>query len=141
MSDRMLVPFDGSPPAEAALEYAFENFPDAAVTAIYVIEVPEWTVDRFDGLSIQLPVTERAREYGERVLDTASDIATKHGRDIETEVETGSPDRRIVEHAVQGEYDTIVIGSHDRELTSRISLGTVAEKVVRRAPIPVVVVR
>ena len=141
MTDRILVPFDGSPQAEAALEYAFENFPDADLTAVYVIEVPEWTIDRFGGSSVQLPVTRKAREYGDRVLQTAIDIATEHGHDIETEVETGQVDRRIVDRTANGEHDTIVIGSHARESASRLSLGTTAETIVRRAPVPVVVVR
>lgn len=139
MSDRILVPYDGSEPAEAALEYAFETFPEASVTALYVVPIPEdyWTAF---GDTEQRSI-ERSRERGEEILEEATAIATEHDRELQTDIDTGKPDRTIISRAEDKDYDTIVIGSHGREGVSRILLGSVAENVVRRSPIPVVVVR
>lgn len=141
MNDRILVPYDGSELAEDALEFAFERFPDAEVTALYVIQIPEPDVFGFEGPELRPPVTEKATEYGNDLLEDAVAVASAHGREIDTEVDRGKPDHRIVAHASEDAYDLIVIGSHGREGLSEALLGSVAERVVRRSPIPVVVVR
>ena len=140
MSDRILVPYDGSTPAEEALEYAFETFPDASVTALYVVPIPEgyWTAfEESDDEFSSDDVEDRGRD----VLETATELAAEHDRDIETTVVVGQPAREIVTRAEENPYETIVMGSHGREGVSRILLGSIAGTVVRRSPIPVVVVR
>ncbi|WP_121743529.1 universal stress protein [Natronorubrum halophilum] len=141
MADRILVPYDGSPQATDALEFAFETFPDATVIALYVIEVPDGRWAQIVGPELQIPVTERAQEYAADILEPATEIATEHGRSLETDVVTGEPDHRIVAQAEEESVDLIVIGSHGQKGVSRVLLGSVAEKVVRRSPIPVLVVR
>ncbi|SER87570.1 universal stress protein [Natrinema salaciae] len=141
MSDRLLVPYDGSDPAEDALEYALETFPDGDVVALYVVPVPEGYWAAFQEPDERIPAADGAHDHGRDILDEAADVAANRDREIETEIATGKPDHEIVERAVDGAYDTIVIGSHGREGISRILLGSVAENVVRRSPIPVVVVR
>ncbi|RKD88971.1 universal stress protein [Halopiger aswanensis] len=139
MTERILVPFDGSDPAEAALEYAFETFPDASVTALYVVPVPEGYWRAF-GAAEEIDM-KQGRERGAELLEEATAIAQEHDRELETEVDKGKPEQTIVSQAEDEAYDTIVIGSHGREGVSRILLGSVAENVVRRSPTPVVVVR
>lgn len=141
MSDRILVPYDGSEPAGYALEFAFETFPDADVTALYVIQIPEGYWGAFEGPDISPPVTEKAREYAEEFLEPARELAAEHDRDLDTEIRSGKPDDQIVECAEEEGYDVVVVGSHGREGISRVLLGSVAENVVRRSPTPVVVVR
>ncbi|MDG5761275.1 universal stress protein [Natronococcus sp. A-GB1] len=141
MSDRILVPYDGSEPARYALEFAFETFADADVTALHVIQVPEGYWGAFEGPDISPPVTEKAREYAEELLEPARELAADRGRDLETEIRSGKPDDQIVEYAEKEGYDAIVVGSHGREGISRVLLGSVAENVVRRSPTPVVVAR
>lgn len=69
------------------------------------------------------------------------DRAEKHGVTLTTETGSGRPERAIVAYAEDHLVDEIVIGSHGRTGGSRILLGSVAEQVVRRSPIPVTVVR
>ncbi|MDQ2052431.1 universal stress protein [Natronolimnohabitans sp. A-GB9] len=140
MSDHILVPYDGSEPAESALEYAFENFSDADVTALYVLSVPEGYWGAFEGADDE--ISDEARKRGESVLEEATAVAKEHDiDDFETELASGTPDHEIVARVEEEAYDTVVIGSHGREGVSRILLGSVAENVVRRAPVPVMVVR
>ncbi|MFP8954102.1 universal stress protein [Natrialbaceae archaeon A-arb3/5] len=141
MAERILVGYDGSELAASALAFAFETAPDAEVTALHVIQVPDGLLPAFEGPEIQLPVTEKAHEHAESILDEARDIASEHGRELETAIATGKPDQRIVERAADGDYDMVVVGSHGRSGLSRVLLGSVAETVVRRAPVSVAVVR
>ncbi|MFA9504483.1 universal stress protein [Natrinema sp. H-ect1] len=141
MADRILVPYDGSPRATDALELAFDEFPEATVIALYVIEVPNGRWAQIVGPELQLPVTERAQEYADDVLESATEIATERGRGLETNVVTGEPDHRIVAQAEGESVDLIVIGSHSQEGLSRILLGSIAERVARRSPVPVLIAR
>ncbi len=141
MGDRLLVPYDGSEPATDALEYALETFPDADVVALYVVPVPDGYWGAFQDSDERTPDLDQAHDIGRNIITEAAQLAADHDRDIETEIATGKPDHEIVELAETEPYETIVIGSHGREGISRILLGSVAENVVRRSPIPVVVVR
>ncbi|OIB58108.1 universal stress protein [Natrialba sp. SSL1] len=141
MSEQILLPYDGSTPSEKALEYALETFPDAALTALYVVPAPRGYWASFEEPEDRIPNAEGAKERGRETLDEAVATAADQGRDLETELLIGEPEHVIVGQAAEGGYDSIVIGSHGREGVSRVLLGSVAEKVVRRSPTPVVVVR
>ncbi|AFZ71683.1 universal stress protein [Natronobacterium gregoryi] len=141
MTERILVPYDGSAPSKKALEYTVEKFDDPAVTTLYVVPAPEGYWTAFEDDEMEAAEAGRAREQGQETLDEARETGTEHGHDVDTEVVTGKPDRAILDYAEDEEYDTIVMGSHGREGVSRVLLGSVAESVVRRSPIPVVVVR
>ena len=56
-------------------------------------------------------MSERAREYAAHVLETATEIDPEHDRELETTIEAGKPDRRIIERASDGEYGAIVVGN------------------------------
>ncbi|MFB6177175.1 MAG: universal stress protein, partial [Halobaculum sp.] len=60
---------------------------------------------------------------------------------VETDTAVGRPASAIVEYAETNEVDHLVLGSHGRTGVSRLLLGSNAEKVVRRSPVPVTVVR
>ena len=63
--------------------------------------------------------------------------------DVDFRVETavGKPAREVVSFAEENDVSEVVVGSHGREGASRVLLGNVAEKIVRRAPVTVIVVR
>jgi len=81
---------------------------------------------------------EKARETAREHVDAARELAD---RPVDTRIEVGSPARVIVDVAEEGPFDHVVIGSHGREGVSRILLGSVAEGVARRSPVPVTVAR
>jgi len=84
---------------------------------------------------------ERGDELGEQARDRAAEAGILETTTIETAVETGPPARTIVEYADENDADQIVIGSHGRSGVSRVLLGSVAETVARRSPVPVTIVR
>ncbi|SFC61785.1 Nucleotide-binding universal stress protein, UspA family [Halobiforma haloterrestris] len=137
----VLVPIDDSDPAREALEYAFSNVPDAEFTALHVVE-PSVAAHRGDDApyGVELPVATDDDRL-EATFGPARSLADEHGCSLTTEVLAGSPARAIVQFATDANVDRIVIGSHGRTGVSRVLLGSVAERVVRRAPVPVTVVR
>jgi len=136
----VLVAFDGSEPAQKALEHAAQTFEGQELVLLRVLDAPDGLVDASvgfakDGLK-QLREESRTdlSEDIESVLDT-TDV------DFRTEVAFGEPTREIVRFANENDVDHVVVGNHGRDGMARVLLGSVAEQVVRRAPMPVTVVR
>lgn len=139
--ERILVPVDGSNRSNEALEYAIETFPAASITAVHVLEAGRGDIGTLSGMTGDIPDDEPALERSEEILESARRLAAEHDTEIETERGRGRPDRLIVNRAEEDDYDMIVIGSHGRNGVARVLLGSVAEKVVRRSSVPVLVVR
>jgi nucleotide-binding universal stress UspA family protein len=153
MGKRILVAVDGSEESAAALSFAADEWPDADLTALYVVNPADSTTGAeggFPGAADQWYASATAR--GERLLREAADSVD---REIATRMEVGRPTATIVAVAA-GEaepttdrdqpadpdpFDHIVVGSRGRTGLSRVLLGSVAEGVVRRAEAPVTVVR
>lgn len=142
MTGHVLVPHDGSPQAADALEHALREYPDADITVLHVID----PADTGYSAGAMLPDFseqwyESAKEAAEEIFEGAGALATDHGGELRTARELGRPSRQIVSYAGEHDVDHIVIGSHGRTGVSRILLGSVAETVARRSPVPVTVVR
>ena len=60
---------------------------------------------------------------------------------VETAIETGDPADMILDYVHEHDVDHVVIGCHGRSGVARWLLGSVAEAVVRRAPVPVTAVK
>ena len=138
----VLVPIDGSPQSDAALEYALEEFETAQITVLNVIDPIE------AGYTSQATVPgyseewfEQSKAAADELFEDAQAAADEYGVDLATATEVGRPSRTIVSYAEDNDVDQIVMGSHGRSGVSRILLGSVAENVVRRSPMPVTIVR
>lgn len=136
---QVLVPVDDSTPARAALELATEEYRDAELLVLHVVDPVRALVThrsgRFDAAMAS------AQAEADRLLAALAAQADERGVTVETEVAFGVPARVIVEYAGLAETDRVVIGSHGRSGPARVLLGSVAETVVRRSPVPVTVVR
>ena len=137
----ILLPVDGSEQAREACQFVAEQFPDDEVTLLHVINPIE------AGYSVQasLPTYseewyERQQSRAEEILDEMTDLFGDD-RAIERATEVGKPTNTIVRYAEDHDIDQIVMGSHGRSGVTRILLGSVAETVIRRSPVPVTVVR
>jgi nucleotide-binding universal stress UspA family protein len=142
MSKRILVPVDGSEQSEKALEHVLTEFPDEDVTVINVID----PIDVGYTSTVGMPGYseewyEESTENAETLFEEAQETADEYGVTLSTTTELGRPSQAIVEYAEEKDFDQIVMGSHGRSGVSRILLGSVAETVVRRSPMPVTVVR
>ncbi|MBX0323625.1 universal stress protein [Halomicroarcula sp. F13] len=138
MYDRILVPTDGSEGMSRVVAHAVElaQFHDAEVHGLYVVDTGSYATlpvkTTWDG------VTEMLREEGELALESLE--TTTGDLDVVTAIEEGSPSKRIVEYARENDCDTVVMGTHGRGGIDRLLLGSVAERVVRSSPVPVVTV-
>ena len=142
MADHVLVPLDGSPQAWEAYEFALAEHPDANVTLLTVINPIEAGYSAETALpSAAEAWYESAKEAAMQRFDEAAELASERGRSIDTVLEVGRPARVIVDYADEHGVDHLVMGSHGRKGVTRVLLGSVAEAVVRRSPVPITVVR
>ncbi|WP_253737154.1 universal stress protein [Halohasta salina] len=123
----VLIPTDGSPLAADALEHAITAFPDGNITLLYVID-SRYTAATDDELQPE-------RKFAD-LLATAE----RNEIEVDTEVRVGHPSREILRFTENAAVDEIIMGSHGRTLPARVLLGSVAERVLRRAPVPVTIV-
>jgi nucleotide-binding universal stress UspA family protein len=81
------------------------------------------------------------KQEAERALDKVLPDAAKSGRKVVRVLRLGNPYAEIVQYAEETETDLIVVGTHGRGAFAHLLLGSVAEKVVRKAHCPVLTVR
>ena len=138
MTSQVLVPMNDSEMAMKALEFALETYTDAEFTVLTVIGVPTWHMGSASGLALSGDFSEAARAQAESVFEAAREVATRHDVEITTIIDMGNPSRAITKRAE--DFDIVVIGSHERKLSSRLLVGNVAATVTRQSPVPVTVV-
>ena len=141
MTDRVLVPMDGASPSEQALEHALSAHPDAEIVVLHVIGFvdSEEEIGRLEG--DRRDRYEQAEAEADRIFARAEELAGPTGVELSTDVAFGPPARAIPAYAEEHDIDHIVMGNHGQAGARQILLGSVAETVVRRAPVPVTVVR
>lgn len=142
MAQRVLVPVDRSEQAHEACRLACELFPDATLVFLHVINPAE------AGFSSEATIPsfpegwyEHEKAIAESLFDDLESHVDIHGPEVERVIELGQPTRTIIDCAEKEAIDHIVMGSAGRKGVSRLVLGSVAENVVRRSPVPVTVTR
>lgn len=140
MYERILVPTDGSESADAVIEHAMGiGVPnDAEVHAIYVINtgaLPSPDVE------FRREFIEEGERIGEEAVDAVAAVASEAGLEAVTTITRGTPYEEIIEYANEHEIDLIVMGTHGRTGLRHFLLGSVAERVIRHAGSPVLLIR
>ncbi|USZ69829.1 universal stress protein (plasmid) [Halorussus salilacus] len=138
MAQTILVPHDGSEDADEALRYAMEQFPDDELVVFHVVEpFPDHVA-----AATEDDPGDWETEADRLAAEVFDDIRSRVGdAPFRAEWRYGRPKHEIVHFAEDNDVDQIVMGSHGRDGMSRILLGSIAEVVCRRAPVPVTVVR
>jgi nucleotide-binding universal stress UspA family protein len=140
MYERILVPTDGSAGASAALEEAIglaEQF-GATVHSLYVVDITAIQPGTGAG---SVDVVESFERMGEETTERAVERAREAGVDATGSVVSGKPHRAIIDYAEENDVDLVVMGTHGRTGIERYLLGSVTEKTVRAADVPVLTVR
>jgi nucleotide-binding universal stress UspA family protein len=145
MFKRILVPVDFSAPSVAALEYArvlAEKF-GASLRVLHVVE--EEFVTGPLGSDMYMPPSSaegvlRLHEAQQRLAAFVTDHDRTHLR-ATTDAIVGSGAGTIVDYAASNRFDLIVMGTHGRAGLAHLVMGSVAERVIRTAPCPVLTVR
>ena len=136
----ILVAYDGSAPAQGAVEYAVREHPGEELILLRVVELADSYTDASISL-FQESLKERRKEAATELSEDVLELLDTETVEYDTETVVGDPAREIVAYAEEHDVDHVIVGSHGRKGVSRVLLGSVAEKIVRRAPVPVTVVR
>jgi nucleotide-binding universal stress UspA family protein len=130
MYDRILVPTDGSPSAEAAARHGLV-IAEAVDASVHVISVAGET-ERTERLA-----EAQARDAISKLEEL---IEQESDRSCHSVLEHGSPYEAILSYASENDIDLIVMGTHGRRGLSRVLLGSVTERVIRLSNDPVLAV-
>jgi universal stress protein A len=139
---KILVPTDFSECSDAAVQYGramAETF-GATLHRLHVVQDPytqPWAAEAFPA-----PLGDMLAQWQAQARARLQELLPEAARkDVMVAVQVGSPFQEIVRYAVEQAIDLIVIGTHGRGPIGHMLLGSVAEKVVRKAPCPVLTVR
>jgi nucleotide-binding universal stress UspA family protein len=140
----VLVPTDFSDASESALRYgkALATAFGASLHVVHVIEEPygqPWAVEAY-GFSLASLQEEWIKDARGRLAASLSDEERTALQAVTTTV-LGHPVMEILRYANEQAIDLIVMGTHGRGPLGHVVLGSVAERVVRKAPCPVLTVR
>ena len=138
---KILCPIDHSDCSKEALKYAvsFAMKDEAKLYLLHIIDIRSFN-DSLVAMSQQIPDEETLEQLRMKLLDCIPEDI-RDDMDVEATVIQGIPFAEIISTAKEKEIDMIVIGSHGRTGISHMMLGSVSEKVVRKAPCPVLTVR
>jgi nucleotide-binding universal stress UspA family protein len=140
----VLVPTDFSEASESALRYG-KAMAEAFGASLHVVHVMEdllahaWAAEVYVSSMPQLR-DEIEKESRQRLLALLGDDERQRLR-AETALLAGNPFIEIIRYAKAHDVDLIVMGTHGRGPIAHMLLGSVAEKVVRKSPCPVLTVR
>ena len=136
----ILVPVDFSECSLEALQYgmAIAEMFSARVVVLHVIDASVFS--SIEGMAVSLPVAEITTTMANRLAEWVQQ-AGRQGIDITWFVEVGLPFTEISTAIDRHHADLVVMGTHGRTGLGHMMLGSVAERVVQRAPCPVLTVK
>ena len=140
---RILVPTDFSEPAAAALQYA-KTLAAEFASELHLLHVfPEPYIYPWGAEGASLPLAElltqaedAAKERLKELVPATDALAAR----VRTETVLGAPFDRILHYVGEHDIDLVVMGTHGRGMMGHLLLGSVTERVVRKAVVPVLTV-
>lgn len=148
MYRKILVPVDGSPLGEAALEHAARvarAFGSKLILLQVATSVPIATADPMVATGAEVAITlesmDAAEDDAEEYLGQLSGYPILEGLTVSTTVLRGAPAEEIVRYAQAERVDMIAMSTHGRSGLGRLVFGSVADEVLRRAGVPILLVR
>ena len=138
---RVLVPVDFSEPSRSALRYAL-SLSKPFKAEIHLLHVVQALVFPPDVEVVETAtVAARLNEEAAKRLSAWALEAAEEGVVVVKDLRIGGPYNEIVDAATETKADLIVMGTQGRSGLGRLFIGSTAERVVRHAPCPVLVVR
>lgn len=136
---KILIATDGSEYTKEAVTTGLHlaKMLGAKVTALYVVDQTSFVSFPMDSSIVS--VYSLLENEGKRAVEEVKKEGEALGVEVTPVVAEGSPTRKIVEMAA--DFDLVVLGTLGRSALSKLFMGSVAERVTRYAPCPVLVVR
>ena len=141
---KILIAYDGSEQSLKALEWAIKIIKqNQAKLTIATVLTPPIVYSGFDQNSGMMlgPLWEIAEEESKKVLEHAEQLCVGEGVAPYTILLHGIPDDEIIKYAHQENFDLIICGTRGLGGFEGLLLGSVAQKLVTYAKIPVLVVK
>jgi nucleotide-binding universal stress UspA family protein len=146
MYRRILVPVDGSATSKLGLRHALGLAKDQHARMLVLNVVDEMAlVPMMDGYPVDMTaILESMREAGSKAVEEGTTLATR--ANVKADAATVDSRGRVVSDVILDQArkfraDLIVMGTHGRRGLNRLILGSDAERVLREAPVPVLLVR
>ena len=144
--EKILCPLDFSENSQEALQYAIHLMLKDDDATLYLVHVVDSRVFDYSGPMyeqevpfMKVELDQSAREQLEKKL--LAEVPEEIQNRVETTILFGVPFLEIIMAARDKNIDLIVIGTHGRTGLAHMIIGSVAEKVVRKAPCPVLSVK
>jgi nucleotide-binding universal stress UspA family protein len=138
---KILCPIDHSDCSKEALKYAvsFAMKDEAKLYLLHVIDIRSFD-ENLDTMNRQMPDNETMKQLKTKLFECVPEEIRKDMQ-VEALVVQGIPFAEIISIAKKNKVDMIVMGTHGRTGLAHIMIGSVSEKVVRKAHCPVLTVR
>jgi nucleotide-binding universal stress UspA family protein len=135
---RILAPVDGSPLAEQAMPHVEQlaRSAGAEITLLYVEAPPEPGVDHGPSATAQAQRRKGLLAYMGTLLPGLAEA----GLQVKRQIRMGHPAEEIINEVERSDADLVVMSSHGRTGIARATLGSVADRVLRTSPVPVLLV-
>jgi len=150
MFEKILVPLDGSKVGEAALDHVeklIANIAPCVKTEVILFQVLTSLAHYVIAgeASVQVPYTDKEIAYitrkSKEYLNKTGECLKSKGVNVKTKVAIGKAREEIVKAADELKVDLIAMSTHGRSGLSRLTFGSITDKVLRTANVPVLVVR
>jgi nucleotide-binding universal stress UspA family protein len=142
MTTRILVPLDGSPLSEQALPAVRKFVADmtsCSIELLYVID-PSMLAIPTDGGILPPSYLERAADWATEYLAEEAKSLRSLGVAVQEVVSAGPPARVILDQIKAGGFDYVFMATHGRSGFARAVIGSVTDRVIREAAIPVIAI-
>lgn len=138
---KILIATDGSEQNQKAIEYGVDlaKISNAKVYPVYVVDTAAFSSIPMDsGWEMMYDLI---KKEGREATDQVVKLAEEAGLECEPTILEGHPSHEIIDFAKNNDIDVIVMGTLGKSGLDKFLLGSVAEKVIRNSPAPVLVVR
>ena len=140
---QILAPTDFSDYSKEAISYALELAQTfgAKLSLLHVVELPPYPIEGLVPSTLRGDLLDDLERQASAELAQVLPQAQNAQIEVTRSVVIGSPFRKIIETAEAEHVDLIVMVTHGRTGLSHLMVGSVAERVVRTAPCPVLTIR
>ncbi|SEP72456.1 universal stress protein [Natrinema salaciae] len=137
MHQDLLLATDGSDAAERAADHGIELASELGAT-LHVLSVSE---DGPQAANKQDKLRSDPEDEAVTAAERTKEAAERDGVDVTTDIRHGVPQEQVVDFAETNAVDMIIVGTAGRSGLDHLISGSVAEEIVRNAPVPVLTVR
>ena len=138
MYDDILLPVAPESEADHAIPHA-ASLAERYDATVHVIAATDTLDDALQGPRVAT-LAERVETAAKERIETVTEQLESHGVSVEAHAVHGSAHEAIIESIESKGIDLVVMATHRRKGLSRFLLGSVTEKIVRTAPVPVLTV-